>query len=65
MQSTQIDGNETIQSAFVGDAACKDCHSEIYEQYQLTGKGRSFRKPKEDILPFTLPSSLIYDKYTD
>ena len=33
---------EPVASGFVGSAACRDCHTEIYEQYMQTGMGRSF-----------------------
>lgn len=33
------------QAAYVGSAACRSCHAEVYDAYQHTGKGRSFHAP--------------------
>ena len=63
--NTQISTIGELKSAYAGDAACIDCHRDIYDQYQLTGKGQSFRKPEKGILPFELPASVVYDTYSD
>ncbi|MEP7146146.1 MAG: tetratricopeptide repeat protein [bacterium] len=58
--------NLSEEVAYVGDAKCRNCHSEISDSFHKTGMGKSFYKPSEnnEIEDFS-NENIIYDAKSD
>lgn len=68
-QSAEINGLEKSKAGFqlsqnptyVGNQSCQPCHADVWEKYNLSGKGRAFDIPKKGVGPETFPVKPVYD----
>ena len=65
IQDEQISSKPQEHHEYIGSKACGDCHYEIYESFQETGKGRAFHYPSSEDPLVDFSNIHVYDRYSD
>ncbi len=65
LQDEQITRKPQEHHEYIGSKACADCHYEIYESFQETGKGRAFHYPSSEDPLVDFSNIHVYDRYSD